>query len=83
MSDLIDTVRAFLSLPASALPSAVVDAREPDDMDDPWGGVRAVARGDLPINSAGQVVILSADRDEWRAGVRVRLPAYGRPGAVL
>jgi hypothetical protein len=84
MTDLTTTIRDFLALPHEALPSAIVDGYVDNDVDtDPWSDLRAAARGRLPIYSPGEVVLLRADRDGWREGVRIRLPCLDQPGAVL
>lgn len=63
-------VSEFLRLPAEAMASAYCEY-------DPeycgvWQWLRAYTKGQ-PFAGVGETIVLSADRDNWRSGVRVRL----------
>ena len=63
-------VREFLGLPPEALAGAYCEY-DPDYCV-VWEWLRAYVKGQ-PFAGVGETVVLSADRDNWRDGVRVRL----------
>lgn len=69
-----DIIRAFLDLPAEAMPSAVHLHAEPMTAD-PWAAIRDYMLPDdaREYSHAGDEIRLRADRDGWRDGVNVQL----------
>jgi len=63
-------VREFLRLPPEAMASAYCEYD--DEYCGVWSWLRAYAKGQ-PFAGVGETIVLSADRDDWRGGVRVRL----------
>ena len=69
-----ETIRQFLRLPAESMPQATwIDSM--DDGGSAWPHLRDYVRTETlqRLDHMGEVVRLSADRDDWREGVVVRL----------
>jgi hypothetical protein len=73
-NETIEAIRAFLALPATALPSATwMDSW--GDGGSAWPHLRDYLRPEARqrINHMGETVMLRADRDDWRDGITITL----------
>lgn len=67
----LQAVRDFLSLPAGALPAAIFLRDADDDIGSPWSLLREYATDPDGCMRWGAPILLTADREEYRDGVRV------------
>lgn len=67
----IQTISDFLSLPVEALPSAIWLRDCDDDLGSPWTLLREYAADQAGCMRWDAPILLTADRDGWRDGIRV------------
>ena len=75
-----ETAQKFLRLTCHALPCAQL-VTDDEDSGDAWATVRALAAGDFrdaeEESGYAEAVLVRADHDDWRRGVRIELANKG------
>lgn len=67
----IETIREFLELPSGALPAATFLRDSDSDLGNAWGLLREYVADPDGCMRWEAPIMLTADRDGWRDGVRV------------